>query len=102
VAVEEEQERGHALREGEDPGVVGFVESKTARVEGLREARPSPVMASTEPEASPMRATLLRVTRRRRRVRVRQPRSVEVVGAAASLSRRVGRELRSSVRRTWE
>jgi hypothetical protein len=37
MAVEEEQERGHALREGEDPGVVGFVELKTARVEGLRE-----------------------------------------------------------------
>ena len=27
VAIEEEQEPGHALREGEDPGVVGFVVS---------------------------------------------------------------------------
>jgi hypothetical protein len=32
VSVEEEQERGHALREGEDGGVAGFVEREAARV----------------------------------------------------------------------
>ena len=109
VPVEKEQDAGHALGQGEQGTVGGFVgveaaaAMESARRSAWRKARarPSPVMASTEPEASPMRAiwpraTLERVTRGMRRVRVRQPRSV-VRGSAPR--RRLRRE--GSVSRMW-
>ena len=116
VPVEKEQDAGHAPGQGEQGTVGGFVaveggalsawarESARRRAWRKARARPSPVMASTEPEASPMRAmwpraTLERVTRGRRRVRVRQPRSVVRGSAPRRRPWREGRVSRMWVRR---
>jgi len=128
VAIKEEQERGHALREGEDGGVAGFVEGEAAGLVmagvrvlgwriggagrgqgsrrgggpgGRRRARPSPVMASTEPEGVADEGDVAAGDVAEAAGEVREPRSAEVVGALASLSRRKGMEWRIAARRRF-